>query len=45
MGDSFGYVTGTAVWRDVHGISGWIARGDGIFGELGLANPTEWQPL
>lgn len=45
MGESFGMVTGTAYWYGSGAISGWIARGDGVFGELGLAQPTEWKPL
>jgi hypothetical protein len=44
MGESFGWVTGTSVYHAALG-GGWLSRGDGVFGELGLAHPEEWQPL
>lgn len=44
MGD-FGWVRGWATWESTQGIEGWISHGFGIFGELGLAHPTHWQPL
>ena len=44
MGD-FGWVLGTSYWEDIRGISGWISKGTGLFGELGLGNPTHWLPL
>jgi len=44
MGD-FGWIIGTSHWADIQGISGWISRGLGLYGELGLAHPTHWQPL
>lgn len=43
--ESFGWITGVAIWVDSHGISGWIAKGTGFFGELGLAEPELWQAL
>lgn len=46
MGNSWGWVRGTAYWVDVRGISGWVARGiTDPPGELGLGDPTHWQPL
>lgn len=43
--ESFGWITGVATWVSDFGISGWIAKGTGFFGELGLADPHLWQPL
>lgn len=46
MGQPWGWVLGTAYWVSVRGISGWIARGiTEPPGELGLGEPTHWQPL
>lgn len=46
MGQIWGWVRGTAYWTDARGISGWIARGiSDPPGELGLGEPTHWQPL
>lgn len=41
MGD-FGWVIGESYYFDHNGIDGWVSRGRGIFGELGLAAPTHW---
>ncbi len=44
--DPWGFVRGAGRWDGSHGIYGWVCRG---FidppGELGLANPTHWQPM
>jgi hypothetical protein len=46
----FGWITGTATFEKFDRIGGtsgggWLSRGDGPFGELGLAHPTHWRPL
>lgn len=44
--DLFGWITGYATYQTLSRIGGgWIARGFGIFGELGLGEPTHWMPL
>lgn len=40
------HVRGVAYWKDVRGISGWLARPfSDPPGVLGLANPTHWRAL
>jgi len=46
MGDIWGWVVGWGHWEEVHGISGWIARGYyEVPGDLGLGSPDLWMPL
>jgi hypothetical protein len=42
---SLGYSIGTGQYKRQGTIEGWLSRGCGLFGELGLANPSHWQPL
>lgn len=43
---SFGWIRGYAHWEDFRGISGWISNGlHEPYGNLGLAEPSLWQPL
>ena len=43
MGDSWGWVLGTARWAGSGFVSGWVARGVGGPADgLGLAHPTHW---
>lgn len=44
--DIFGWVRGTSRWESHRGICGWVSRGiTDPPGELGLGNPSLWQPL
>lgn len=44
--DPFGWIRGYATWQNLSRLGGgWISHGFGVFGELGLAEPTHWQPL
>ncbi len=44
--DIWGFVRGTGRWISERGIEGWVCRGfTDPPGELGLADPTHWQPL
>jgi hypothetical protein len=46
MGNPWGWVRGWSRWVDVRGISGWLSHGMfDVPGDLGLGNPTHWQPL
>lgn len=40
--DDFGWIVGVSYWvKDLGG--GWISKGTGPFGELGLGHPTHWR--
>lgn len=44
--EMFGWVRGYATYQTISGIGGgWVSHGFGVFGELGLGNPTHWMPL